>query len=345
MPAASEAFDPYCEWLGIGPHEQGSRGPDHYRLLGLARFEVDATKIAAMADERMALVRRFQVGPRGRLTQTLLNELSAAKACLLDPAAKAAYDAELSAAMSAALHPRHAVPPAVPPPVSRIAPAAAFAPSAVHPEPAASRWPTVLALAALSLAAMAAVLGWAVWRQRNEPAAVHTADSIPVQSDPPARAAELSADKPTVQLQEGSGEVTLSAATAQLAGGVELRHVGTTAVLGQWTAQDAAAQWRMRLIQPGFFEVELRYATTAEAAGAEITLSTGQSAKTIALRASGGLDRFISDTVTLAIPSGGQHDLSLALPQPLGGDWLLVETVRLIPVGGARPPANQPREN
>ena len=35
----SEAFDPYYRWLGIPPGEQP---PDHYRLLGIERFEADA---------------------------------------------------------------------------------------------------------------------------------------------------------------------------------------------------------------------------------------------------------------------------------------------------------------
>src|SRR5687768_8561426 len=89
------SFDPYREWLGIEPHE---RPVDHYRLLGLARFERDAARIAAAADERMALVRRFQVGPRAIHTQKLLNELSAARLCLLSGTDKAAYDARLRTA-------------------------------------------------------------------------------------------------------------------------------------------------------------------------------------------------------------------------------------------------------
>jgi hypothetical protein len=40
-------------------------------------------------------VRTFQVGKYSALSQRLLNELSAARVCLLDPAKKAAYDDQL----------------------------------------------------------------------------------------------------------------------------------------------------------------------------------------------------------------------------------------------------------
>ena len=89
MSSATEVFDPYREWLGIEPHELPA---DHYRLLGLPRFETDTEKIGAAADGRMRLIRSNQMGPRGAFTYTLLNEITAAKLCLLSPVAKAQYD-------------------------------------------------------------------------------------------------------------------------------------------------------------------------------------------------------------------------------------------------------------
>ena len=90
------SFDPYHDLLGIEPREQPA---DYYRLLGLARFEADPQRIARAADERMALVRSYQVGPRGAFTQKLLNELSAARVCLLNAKDRAAYDAGLAGPM------------------------------------------------------------------------------------------------------------------------------------------------------------------------------------------------------------------------------------------------------
>jgi hypothetical protein len=49
----SIAFDPYHKWLGIPVNEQPA---NHYRLLGIAKFEDDPDVIDAAADQRMAHV-------------------------------------------------------------------------------------------------------------------------------------------------------------------------------------------------------------------------------------------------------------------------------------------------
>jgi len=82
MPAG---FDPYHKWLGISPKDQP---PDHYRLLGIDRFESDVDVIQSAADQRMAHIRSFRVGEHSRLTQEILNEIAAAKVCLLRPDAR-----------------------------------------------------------------------------------------------------------------------------------------------------------------------------------------------------------------------------------------------------------------
>lgn len=88
----NHAFDPYHQWLGISPKDQP---PNHYRLLGIDLFESDLDVITNAAFQRMAHVRTFQLGVHSAISQTLLNELAAAKVCLLDPEKKAAYDAHL----------------------------------------------------------------------------------------------------------------------------------------------------------------------------------------------------------------------------------------------------------
>lgn len=86
------SFDPYHKWLGISPKDQP---PNHYRLLGIELFEADPDVIESAADQRMAHVRTFQAGQNSAESQRLLNELSAAKLCLLDPQKKTAYDGDL----------------------------------------------------------------------------------------------------------------------------------------------------------------------------------------------------------------------------------------------------------
>jgi hypothetical protein len=92
----ADEFDPYLHWLGIRDSE---RPPNHYRLLGLELFESDPDVIATAADRQMAHVRTFQSGKRAELSQRLLNELSAAKICLLQEPRKAEYDQLLADSM------------------------------------------------------------------------------------------------------------------------------------------------------------------------------------------------------------------------------------------------------
>ena len=98
----AEAFDAYYVWLGIGPEEQPA---NHYRLLGIRLFEPNPEVIDSAADRQMAHLRTFQQGKNAALSQRLLNEVSAARVCLLNPATKAAYDAQLRAATGPATRP------------------------------------------------------------------------------------------------------------------------------------------------------------------------------------------------------------------------------------------------
>lgn len=95
-------FDAYHKWLGIPAAEQP---PNHYRLLAVTLFEDDPDVIETAADQRMALLRTFQAGQHSALSQKLLNELSAARLCLLTPEKKSAYDAELHRQIDAARQP------------------------------------------------------------------------------------------------------------------------------------------------------------------------------------------------------------------------------------------------
>jgi len=91
----SDGFDPYYTWLGIPPHQQPA---NHYRLLGISPFESNEEVISNAADRLMLHLRAFQSGRRSKDSQQLLNEISAARVCLLNPEQKAAYDRELRAA-------------------------------------------------------------------------------------------------------------------------------------------------------------------------------------------------------------------------------------------------------
>jgi hypothetical protein len=89
-----QAFDAYHKWLGIPPDAQP---PNHYRLLGIALYEQDPDVIDAASCRQMAHLRTYQLSQHAVLSQKLLNEVAAARICLLDPQKKATYDAHLKA--------------------------------------------------------------------------------------------------------------------------------------------------------------------------------------------------------------------------------------------------------
>ena len=88
----AEESDPYKELLNIDTPE---RPPDHYALLGLERFESDRNRIDEAAGERMSLLQEFANSEHLDASQKLLNEVSAARRCLLNETKKIAYDEEL----------------------------------------------------------------------------------------------------------------------------------------------------------------------------------------------------------------------------------------------------------
>ncbi|MCH7729041.1 MAG: hypothetical protein IH991_21545 [Planctomycetes bacterium] len=89
---SDESFDPYRKWLGIPEKHQP---PHHYRLLGIEVFESDPDVIESASNARMAHLRTFQNSKRAELSQKLLNEISSAKICLLDPDKRKSYDTQL----------------------------------------------------------------------------------------------------------------------------------------------------------------------------------------------------------------------------------------------------------
>lgn len=129
----ANSFDPYHVWLGIPPEEQP---PNHYRLLGLTLFEWSPEVIDHAADQRMAHLRTFQAGQNGHLSQQLLNEVSAARLCLLNPDKKAGYDDQLRLRLSPTSF--HSFDAPLPPLPEAIVPFAGYAPAAatIHSLPA-----------------------------------------------------------------------------------------------------------------------------------------------------------------------------------------------------------------
>jgi hypothetical protein len=106
------SFDPYYEWLGIPPDEQPA---DHYRLLGVRRFEANLNVIETAAERQMLLLKTRQNGPHSELTQQLMNEVSSSRICLLNARRKSEYDAKLRSRVDSQTAP-------VPPPHEMLSP-------------------------------------------------------------------------------------------------------------------------------------------------------------------------------------------------------------------------------
>lgn len=158
----ADVFDPYYEWLGITPSDQP---PHHYRLLGIGLFEENAGVIANAADRQMGHLHGFAAGKHSQLSQRLLNEVAAARVCLLNPEKKAAYDGQLRQELAASAVP---VPRALP--VASVFtptfPAGAPVPSMgteAELHPAEERVALSPAILAIATAAGLVLLGALVW--------------------------------------------------------------------------------------------------------------------------------------------------------------------------------------
>lgn len=190
----SGSFDPYHKWLGISPRDQP---PHHYRLLAIDLFESDPDVISSAADQRMGHVRAFQTGRHSALSQQILNEIAAARVCLLSPEKKAEYDRWLRGQLGMA------GPPSEPtgPPISRASqPSVPPLPPAVPPldEPVPPRFEGPLpsrrgrrrrvpwqALTAILVAAAVFVGAWVVLTPPDGPQQAAGPDLIPPPSIEP----------------------------------------------------------------------------------------------------------------------------------------------------------------
>ncbi len=159
-------FNPYTDWLGI-PRE--AQPANHYRLLGLKRFEPENATIAAAADKRLKLLRSHAAGAHAAEAKKLFREVAAAKECLLNAETRAAYDARLQAAAERLARSRQS--------------GASPAPAVTRPAPAAAATPAAATLPATKTLPTAAPANGAA-KNRARPAAV-AAGPPPAPPPPP----------------------------------------------------------------------------------------------------------------------------------------------------------------
>lgn len=116
----------HYEWLGIPAAEQP---PDHYRLLGVVRFESNVDVIRESARLRIEEIRQFPYDAQAEDPRPLMNRVLAARECLLNPETRYSYETRLRAELAlSSLSPPSADPAASPVPAPLDADRAA-----VHP--------------------------------------------------------------------------------------------------------------------------------------------------------------------------------------------------------------------
>jgi hypothetical protein len=360
----TDNFDPYFEWLGIGPQE---RPADHYRLLGLPRFENRSDAIRAAADHRMSHVRKYQTGPKSLYTQQILNDLAAAKMCLLDSATKAAYDAALRSGETAkrpAPGPDgHASGPRVSPvrqhsqsrpqyPAAAqtggvgSAPVSTGVPGVDSPDAEIEDYdeeslgpvsPAVWLMAALTgvlflLAGLVAALVVLSWNGDEElPGGDDSLGPVDTGHDErPVEPPEIDGSQEKVVVwPEAGGEVNLSPSTAVLHGGLRLETRAGDDFITNWRSHDSMATWHFKILDPGIYHIRLRYAVTPNAKGAVLGFALGdqQHSHTVSVR--GGPGVFITDEFFMAIRRTGEHSLSCWTERPLAQGQMDLRSVQL----------------
>ncbi|MCA9124084.1 MAG: hypothetical protein H6821_00885 [Planctomycetaceae bacterium] len=311
----TEPFEPYREWLGIEPHEMPV---DHYRLLGVRRFEDDPTVIAAAADHRMLHVRSHQTGRRAVYTQKLLNELAAAKVCLLNPGSKASYDQVLQAVFFT---------PDAPPPIGQIA----IAPFTINSQDlevvvddssedfeeefeeqsGSNLWfvSGVIAFVLLLVTVSTVAYRLRMAKQREMQADDWQSPQIGASTLDDLNYEE---SEPILLYQEANGSINLDASFAQLHGpSIGLAISGNVDVIDAWESMDDWVSWAFKVVKlppQGVFQVRVTYAARVEADGGSFVIAIGDQEKVCDVRGTGEV---VTDEYFIAVPSSGVHTLAV----------------------------------
>ena len=352
----NDDFNPYTEWLDIPLDLQPA---DHYVLLGLPRFTSDTVAIEQAADARMAHLRTFQSGPRGRYTQNLLNQLAAAKLCLLNSSTKATYDNALQGMAAADQAPPPWQAPAegerqfttAPPPPEQPAPAA-LAVERPRVGLDAGATPVVSAVtrqpprddslftrpwfpaAAIGGVLAVVLIAWLTARALTTASAPEDNGPPP----PPTPVQPQPEEQPETEViiieQEGSGEIHFPASAAIIHEGAATREsVAGDLALNHWRTTSGWVTWEFHVVRPGFFNIHVTYAAESQIAGGRYGVAIENRTKRTSVRDTGGPAMFITDEIgVLAVPRSGKHTLRLQPLEIPAADLMALRSIRLEPV-------------
>ncbi len=184
-------------------------------------------------------------------------------------------------------------------------------------------WQPILLAASALLAIALAIGGWTLGRRRSHQ---HSGPK----PAPPAPI-EAQATPNAIAIPDASGAILLEPSTATLRGAIARSLVADEDAIIGWSSAQDTATWQFRTNKLGFCMAELTYGTTDSGADAELELRLDDRKRLCSLRASGGLERFITDEYPVAVSSSGLHQLTIQSHSDIPGPWLVLRSIRLIP--------------
>jgi hypothetical protein len=172
--------------------------------------------------------------------------------------------------------------------------------------------------------------------EEPDPDAIDPAHSKPIPPQP-VPMVPSSPDEPpaaVVVLQEGSGELNLTPATALVEGKLEREVLGTGEVLVHWSSPADVAEWQFKLVKPGFFELEVQYISHPSLAGKLAKVTWGESTKELKLREPRGETVILRESHIILVKRGGENTLTFRPAEPWPEDAFRLVSIRLIPAVG-----------
>jgi hypothetical protein len=136
-----------------------------------------------------------------------------------------------------------------------------------------------------------------------------------------------------VVVQRASDEVQLIARNAMIHGAsATIVEEGETGVIADWSASEEYLSWRFFLRKGGVFRIQVTYALDGEPGLARWRVVCNDQQRSFDLRASGGLESFVTDDQgLLQIQDPGMHTLELHVTDKPEKLRLNVKSVVLVP--------------
>jgi len=134
-------------------------------------------------------------------------------------------------------------------------------------------------------------------------------------------------------VQKEDGSVILSAADADLHGGLHLEENDGKSNIGFWTRKNAFVAWQFKVTKPGKFDVELEMACKAGSEGSEYTVAVGKESVKSKVESTGGWQAYQTKNVgQISIPECGVVELAVKALGKKGEGVMNLRSVTLKPV-------------